>query len=138
MGLPPSVTPGQLAGGLALGVVAALYIATRFVSLKVLMLVACAAYWGIKTESGSGLLARGTSQLSATLRRPVPRHVPLLLICLSIGFVGHILLDGSSGAARGAASVAGKSTRDAEFSTAIREAYDQGYEDGSAGLERRP
>jgi len=133
--LPPGVSVGQA----AIGAIVAVFILSRFLSPIVLVLVGLAAYWGTQVDSGRAMLARGSAKASAVLGRPLPPWTGLCALCLVIALLGHTFLSSksvtSSMGSQGASAAAGQ---DASFAHEIREAYNQGYEDGAAGVDRRP
>jgi len=72
-------------------------------------------------------------------KRPVPQKYIVCALCVAIAVVGHMLTSGKS-AAKGmcTSSASGAASPDAAFASAVREAYQQGYDDGVAGVEPRP
>jgi len=138
--VPANVSPQQLAGGLALGIAVALYLLTRIFSMTVLMAVGMVAGWGSQTDGGRTMLAGVSSKISAVVRRPLPRHAVLVVLCITVAVGGNMLLNGRGSAAStaGSSGASGGSAHDAAITQAIREAYDQGYDDGAAGSDRRP
>eukprot|EP00928_Gymnodinium_smaydae_P037831 TRINITY_DN26216_c0_g1_i1.p1 TRINITY_DN26216_c0_g1~~TRINITY_DN26216_c0_g1_i1.p1 ORF type:complete len:330 (+),score=55.77 TRINITY_DN26216_c0_g1_i1:44-1033(+) len=134
--LPPNVSIAQL----GMGVLVGLFILSRFVSMMVMAMVAFAAYWGTMTDGGRSMLARGSAKASSLLRRPVPKWLPLCVLCLSVALMGHMTMSAFSGVggARAGSAGAAVSDQDSAIARAIREAYEEGYVDGAAGSEKRP
>lgn len=82
------------------------------------------------TPQGQSALSRAARFVSAKTGRPLqPAHL-LVALCIAALLVGRALLGGVAAAAAGDPSDA--------FSTALHEAYEQGYDDATAGLTRRP
>lgn len=137
---PAGVSLTQFAGGAALILVGGVYMASRFLSMYVLALVGLVAYWGTMIPSGRNILAKVSSKLSSILRRPLPPYVVLCALCLAVAIIGHTVLPGKSVATSSMGGSRGSATagQDYEISQAIREAYEQGYEDGVAGEKKRP
>lgn len=139
--LPASTTPGQLLGGIAVAVAVAMYITTRIFSLTVLMGVGGIAYWGALTDGGRAAIATASSKVSSVVRRPIPTHMMLLVLCMVAAVAGQKLLGGGVPASSGVASTntAGHASgRNPAIAQAIADAYEQGYEDGVAGADKRP
>lgn len=137
--LPPGISPAQAAVGVAIIGAMSLYMLSRFISLTVVGLVGLAAYWGTQTDSGRAMLARGSARVSAALGRPLPPNAALVVLCLAVAMMGHMLLSGRAATgSMGSAGTASASARDTAVASAIREAYEQGYDDGVAGAQKRP
>jgi len=126
---------GVSAGNLVIGLLVAAFVASRFLSIMVLFLVGLAAYWGIATDGGRRTLKSANAKLSATLRRPVPSYTALCALCLVVAVLGYVILPGKS-AVHSTTKTEGRSN--AELLLALRDAYDQGYNDGVAGEKRQP
>merc|ERR1712137_1325936 len=89
------------------------------------------------TDSGSMAMNQCCAKISGVLRMPMRKHTLVLLICLGVAALSHTIIGGSTRAAS-THSGGGTAHRDTGFADAIRDAYEQGYEDGRDGLEKRP
>jgi len=127
---------GVSAGHLLIGLMVAVFVASRFLSMLVLFPVGLAAYWGIQTDAGRRTLRTANAKLSAILRRPIPSYTALCALCLVVAILGYFILPGKAAAATSTTSTTGRPN--SELLLALRDAYDQGYDDGVAGAQRRP
>jgi len=105
--------------------------------MTVLAIVAVTAYWAMATDSGSMAMNQCCAKISGVVRRPVRKHTLVFIICVGVAALGHTILGGSTRAVS-TPSGGGAVRQDAALADAIRDAYEQGYEDGRDGLEKRP
>lgn len=137
--LPPGLSPQKAIVGASVAALVALYIMNRFISKYVLLAVSLAAYWGTQTDSGRRVLAKGSARVSAAIRRPLPSYAAPGALCLTVGVLGHMLLsDGVLGVLGGSDGVSASIAPESTIADAIRDAYQQGYDDGVAGADPRP
>jgi len=127
---------GVSAGNLVIGLLVAAFVASRFLSTVLLFLIGLVAYWGIATDGGSRTLKSANQKLSAILRRPVPSYTALCALCLVVAVLGYVILPGKAAATSTTTNTEGPSNSD--LLLALRDAYDQGYNDGSAKEKRKP
>jgi len=74
------------------------------------------------------------AQCVAALKRcSLSPRVVLCVLCLAVALLGRTFLSSGS-----SSSASATPSHDVAMTRAIREAYDQGYDDGVAGLDRRP
>lgn len=130
--LPSGISDNQLIIGCTLVVLVILYFLSSLIPLSALLVAGALAFAGTKTLKGRLLLERCTARASATLGRPLPSKVILAVACITAALVSRSLL-GSS-----ATGVSAKPAVNDAFATALREAYQQGYDDAVAGLDPRP
>mmetsp|Transcript_168096 Transcript_168096/g.539846 ORF Transcript_168096/g.539846 Transcript_168096/m.539846 type:complete len:334 (+) Transcript_168096:81-1082(+) len=130
--LPPGVTAGQAAAGLVVAAVAGLWILNRTFPVVVLAGVGLTAYLASSTPRGSKFLETGAQRCSRLVRRPLqPMHL-LIVFCIVAALVGKAIYPGGSSSASSVAPA------EDIYGRSLREAYQQGYDDGVAGLDPRP
>jgi len=134
--LPPSVSPQQALMGFGIAAIVVLYILSRFLTTTALLIVGVVAYWGLSSVNGRTTLSRGSAKASQVLRRPVHPNVLLILLCIAAAYAGHLFFSSRSGADQSAYSSYADSSDPVR--EAIHKAYQQGHDDGAAGLEARP
>jgi len=130
--LPPGVSALQAAGGALVACFGALYVLGRFVPKMAIALAGMVAYAGVATSQGQAMSAKAAARASATLRRPISPYMVVGLAAVAALALGQSLLPRGGGHAQPA------SGHQEAYAEALREAYQQGYDDGLAGREARP
>eukprot|EP00933_Yihiella_yeosuensis_P043520 TRINITY_DN3834_c1_g1_i1.p1 TRINITY_DN3834_c1_g1~~TRINITY_DN3834_c1_g1_i1.p1 ORF type:complete len:344 (+),score=85.43 TRINITY_DN3834_c1_g1_i1:51-1082(+) len=133
--LPPGVSAEHACLGLVVAVLVALYFLKSYVPVVGFVMSGVVGYIGLKTVQGQMMLEQCTAKLCSATGRPIPPRAVLALVCLAVLFMGRSLFGGSLGAASGG-NVA-EPAKDA-YGLALKEAYQQGYDDAVAGLAPRP
>lgn len=130
--LPSGLSDRQLIIGCTLVVLVMLYFLSSLIPLSALLVAGALAFAGTKTHKGRVLLEQCTARASATLGRPLPSKLILAVACITAALVSRSLLGSSS------SGVSAKPVVNDAYAAALREAYQQGYDDAVAGLDPRP
>lgn len=136
--LPANMSPGKLGIGAALAAFAFYWIASRYFSMYVLALVGLAAYWGTQTAAGRKMLSTGAGHASRVLGRPLPPYLPLCALCIVVAITGQMIIGKSAGSLSSGGGGSTALSPDDLFAKAVREAYQQGFDDGTGGKDPRP
>lgn len=130
--LPPGVTANQLAAGVAAAALFCLWILSRSFPMPLLLGAGGLAFAGKGTSAGSKLLSSAAWRLSRLAGRPLDSTHLLIVLCILALLMGKAVYP--SGSSPVNASVAPEH----DYGLALREAYQQGYDDGVAGADPRP
>jgi len=131
--LPESVGAGHVAAGLLISAFLLFYLVTWVFSLTGMAVVGLVVFWGTQTVMGRAALAPRT-----VMGRKLSPQAQLGALCLVTAVGAYVLLGGSSVSNPAPSSVAGRFYQDEAIHTAINQAYDKGYADSEAGLDKRP
>ncbi|CAE8587651.1 unnamed protein product [Polarella glacialis] len=127
--LPPGISLGKLAVGLAVVAALFLYYIRQFVPVTALLAAAVVAGAGTMTQSGRMALEEVSAKVSGAIGRPVRPNLVLGITCLAIGYFCCSMTGGGGVSATPATD---------PYAVALREAYQQRYDDAIAGLDPRP
>lgn len=129
MRLPPGVNSQQVVMGVAAVAMISLWMISYWLSWKLIGLVALVAFAATQTDPGRVTLAQCSARVSSLIGKPIQPNQLLLLVCAFTAVVGHQWLSSSSITAEPAVDAWG---------VALKDAYQQGYDDGIAGRSPRP